>query len=96
MMPVLYQFNKNVIARYESHIKDGMYFLFNIQQNEYWMGNTSSYVLLNNFRYKNSIKTVIEESLEYFDIDKNSLEKTLIKMIDDLVKKGFIDKYDRK
>ena len=95
-MPVLYQFNKNVIARCESHIKDGMYFLFNIQQNEYWMGNTSSYVLLNNFRYKNSIKTVIEESLEYFDIDKNSLEKTLIKMIDDLVKKGFIDKYDRK
>ena len=93
-MPDLYKFNKNVIARYESHIEDGMYFLFNIQKNEYWMGNTSSYVLLNNFRHKNSIEKVIEENIEYFDIDKNSVENTMKGMVEDLVKKGFMDKYD--
>jgi hypothetical protein len=90
----LYQFNKNVISRYESHIEDGMYFLFNVEQNKYWTGNTSSYVLLNNFRYKTSIEQVLENSIEYFELDKNSIENTLRQLVDDLVRKGFIDKYD--
>ena len=93
-MPDLYQFNRNVIARYESNIEDGMYFLFNIQKNEYWTGNTSSYVLLNNFRYKTSIEKIVEENIGYFDIDKTSIENKLKQLVKDLLKKGFLDKYD--
>ena len=73
-----------------------MYFLFNVKQNKYWMGNTSSYVLLNNFRHKTSIEQALEGSIEYFELDKNLIEATLKQLVDDLVKKGFIDKYDDK
>jgi hypothetical protein len=90
----LYKFNENVVTRYESRIDDGMYFLFNVANNELWTGNTSSYVLLNNFKQKMSIKLALDNSFDNFDLDYSELENVLVSLVNDLVARGFVDSYD--
>ena len=93
-MSKLYKFNKDVVTRFESRIEDGMYFLFNVSRNELWTGNTSSYVLLNNFKRKMSVKSALDSSFDNFDLEYSALEKMLSQLVDDLVAKGFLDCYD--
>lgn len=93
-MSKLYKFNKDVVTRFESRIEDGMYFLFNVSRNELWTGNTSSYVLLNNFKRKMSVKTALDNSFENFDLDYSELKNMLLQLVEDLVAKGFLDCYD--
>ncbi len=93
-MSKLYKFNPNVVTRFESHIEDGMYFLFNVANNELWTGNTSSYVLLNNFKHKMSLKSALDNSFDNFDLEYSDLENTLSELVLDLVAKGFLDCYE--
>lgn len=90
-----YKFNSNVASRYESHINEGMYFLFNVKNGDIWTGNTSSYVLLNNFKSKMSVEDAVKLSAQNFDIGIKDLEINLSKLAEELAKKGFLDSYDK-
>ena len=82
----------NILKRYEHNIENGVLFLYNVETEALWTGNSSSNDFIKFIDGKRNLKNIyldvhsIFEEYEYEEI-KNSLDS----MINDLIKKDFLE-----
>lgn len=90
-----YELNKNVLIRYEQNISNGTLFVYDACEDKLWLGNHSSYLVLRLLRKKCSLQFILKNCREYFsEINNEVQEKAILELLNELITKGFIIKYE--
>lgn len=83
--------NDNIIWRYESKIKNGTIFIYNIKTSKIYEGNTSLYLIIKNINGENDLGEIKELILnDNPKLNEEKLNESLTKAFEFLFEKGII------
>lgn len=83
--------NKNVLKRYEHNLNDGTVFLFDIEREEVWMGNSAADCLLRLIDGEVSLEEIYAYLFPLFeDFSNEELKESFDGIVKSLVDKGFL------
>lgn len=89
----VYILNKSVIKRFEHNIKDGVLFLYNVDTNTTWIGNSSSLDLIRLIEKKYSIGEIYNTMQSLFiEYDYEIIKSYINNIFTQLLSKNFIEK----
>lgn len=83
---------KNILKRYEHNVRDGVLFLFNIETEALWTGNSSSndlVKLIDGNRTLKDIYLALKQSFEGYEYEE--LRENFDEVINDLLNKNFLE-----
>lgn len=87
--------NKNVLKRFEQDIKDGTLFLFDLETEGVWVGNSSSNDLIKLLDGKRTLKEVYTGLQKEFEgYEYTELKNCFDSIIKDLLDKQFLEYVD--
>lgn len=85
------KFSPDVLNRYESNLDGGTYFLYNTENNEFWIGNNSSHKILIFIDGINKTENVYQKAKELFkSSDINVIKNSVDVLLFELFQKGFL------
>lgn len=83
--------SKNILKRYETSIDNGALILFNVETEEFWIGNKSSNDLIKLLDGKKNLQKIykILHKVFFEDYSYNEIKKSFDSLIIDLIDKNF-------
>lgn len=83
---------KNILKRYEHNAKDGVLFLFDVETNTLWTGNSSTNDLVKLIDGNKTLKDIYLELQESFEgYEYRELKEGFDEIISDLLSKNFLE-----
>lgn len=83
--------NKNVLKRYEHNLNDGTVFLFDIEREDVWMGNSAADCLLRLVDGETSLGEIYAYLFPLFEgFSSEELKKSFDDIVKNLVNRGFL------
>jgi hypothetical protein len=84
--------NKNILKRYEHNIKDGVLFLFDVETEEIWTGNSSSNDVIALIDGKKNLKNIYAELQKIFiGYAYEELRESFDSLLQELIDKKFLE-----
>lgn len=88
--------SKNILKRYEYSTEGSVMFLFNVQTDDLWTGNESSYDLIKLIDGKNTLKEIYSNlQLIFTDYEYEVLRESFDSLITELIDKNFMEIVNR-
>lgn len=82
----------HILKRFEQNLDDGVLFLYNVNTNEFWSGNNSSFYVIRLLNGERTLKEVYNELLPLFaDYDYKDIKESFDSLLSNLVKKKFVE-----
>lgn len=84
--------NNNVLKRHEIVVGKGVLFLFDVETEKVWIGNSSSKEILNLIDGKKSLKSIYDElKLIFHGFEYSAIKKSFDNVLQDLFEKNMIE-----
>lgn len=81
-----------VLKRFEENLDGGKLFLYNVNDNDYWMGNASSFYVIRLINGVRSLEDIYNELLPLFkDYKLEEIEQSFDNLLEGLVNRKFLE-----
>lgn len=81
-----------VLKRFEENLDGGKLFLYNVNSNDYWIGNASSFYLIRLIDGIKSLEDIYNELLPLFnDYKLEEIKQSFDNLLDGLVNRKFLE-----
>lgn len=88
---LILKLDENVLVRFESNVKEGTLFLYNVQTSAFWFGNKSAFKILNMLNGEFSIEHICNEYHKiYPNINYTDIKSSIISLLGELLEKKFL------
>lgn len=88
---LIVKLNKNILRRFEHNINDGVLFLFDVETEKLWIGNSSTNDLVKLIDGEKTLKEIYSKLQSVFeDFSYNELKESFDEIIDELIDKEFL------
>lgn len=82
----------HILKRFEQNLDDGVMFLYNVNTDENWTGNSSSFHLIKLINGKRTLKETYNELLPLFeDYDSEEVKQSFNLLLENLISKKFLE-----
>lgn len=89
---LIIKLTKNILKRYEHNMDNGVMFLFDVETEELWTGNSSSYDLIKLINGQRTLKEIYSTLVPIFEgYDYSELRESFDSLILDLTNKKFLE-----
>lgn len=81
-----------VLKRFEENLDGGKLFLYNVNDNDYWMGNTSSFYIIRLIDGIRTLEDIYNELLPLFkDYKLEEIEQSFDNLLEGLINRKFLE-----
>lgn len=81
-----------ILKRFEQNLDDGVLFLYNVNTNDNWTGNASSFYLINLIDSKRTLKEIYTKLVPLFEnYNYEEIKQSFDDLLIGLIKKGFLE-----
>ena len=89
----IFRLGKNILKRYEHNFKGGTIFLYDVITRDLWIGNASSYDIIQLIDGKNTLSEIYKKLLPAYSMysEKEAID-SFNSIISELQEKGFVEK----
>lgn len=86
------KFNKYILKRYEANLKDGVLYLYNVDNEDIWIGNSSSKDLIDEIDGIKTLDEIYQKMYLIFEgYDKSEVENSINAILEELIKRGILE-----
>ena len=81
-----------VLKRFEQNIDDGLLFLYNVNTNETWTGNYSSFYLIKLINGQKKLNEIYNELVPFYEgYTYDEVKQSFDSLLSDLVNRNFLE-----